>query len=119
MGNTYTVIWTGKWPCLCSGKWVIRINGQEAIVPKLHDQHKAPFDTYKIYKRWYFEKKWNEVWEEYKDGLNLPEWKERKKDWLDLFFSLNRINPTEEDYKDLYAAINEQDWRRGSCGGCI
>lgn len=50
-----------------------------------------------------------EVFEDYEDGLYFEAWYERNP-WVDAVPAL----PIE-----VYTAFAEQDWRHGSCGGCI
>ena len=40
-------------------------------------------------------------------------------DWLAEVFVNHNIVVTEENMRWFYQAIDEQDWRCGSCGGCM
>lgn len=52
-------------------------------------------------------------WESYDDGLKQDEWIESNKYWLD------EITTDIEIQCQIFKAINEQDFRPNSCGGCI
>jgi hypothetical protein len=68
--------------------------------------------TFGTYRSWHFED-WIEVFDDYIDGLMCDKWIEVNKYWL---------NNITEDYAiqtEIFNAINEEDFRSGSCGGCI
>lgn len=69
-------------------------------------------NTYKKYERWYF-KGWVEEWKSYYDGLKQDEWIESNKYWLD------EITTDIDVQRQIFKAINEEDFRPNSCGGCI
>ena len=54
----------------------------------------------------------DEEWESYYDGDKLI-------DWLEINSWVSAICDTEDEKVELYHAINCEDWRHGSCGGCI
>lgn len=104
--------WSGSYPCLCNGEWTLIVNGKNVsgLIPK--ELRHGEMNTYGTYQSWHFEK-WMEVFEDYEDGLDYDEWIEENKYWLDTIT---------EDYDaqmEIFYAINKQDWRAGSCGGCI
>lgn len=112
------VDWTGSYPNLCSGKWIITIDGI-----KLTGIEKEEFGTLnEEYSSWHFEN-WSEVFESYEDGMDLDTWIQVLKtdDINGLHASLQRhgIKITDELLSELYKKIQGQDWRQGSCGGCI
>lgn len=105
--------WSGSYPTLCHGEWTLKIDGNDVsgLIPKelRHDE----MNTYGTYETWYFDDDMMEVFEDYEDGLDCDEWIEENKYWLDTIA---------EDYDTqvkIFKAINGQDWRRLSCGGCI
>lgn len=105
--------WTGSWPCLCSGEWVLMINGENV-------SHKIPDDlrtdnmgTAGDYQRWYFSKDYEEVWETYSSGLDCKAWIEKNRDWLE------NITTDPILQESIFEAFQVSDWRHGSCGGCI
>lgn len=104
--------WSGSYPCLCHGEWTLIVNGKNVsgLIPK--ELRKSEMNTYGIYEEWHFEN-WKEVFEDYVDGLKCDEWIAENKYWLD------SITDDLEIQKEIFHAINEKDWRSGSCGGCI
>lgn len=105
--------WSGKWPCLCFGKWTLIVDGVDVSnnIPKeLRDESMG---TYGFYDTWYFDKDWNDVWDSYEDGLECDEWIETNLEWL------KTITTDKEVMEQIYDAINTKDFRTGSCGGCI
>ena len=75
--------WNGEWPCLCYGKWTLKVNGDDVPdkIPK--NLRKSEMNTYGTYQRWYFDKNYMEEFEDYEDGLDCEEWIEPNKEWLD------------------------------------
>ena len=105
--------WSGSYPNLCRGEWTLKIGGNDvsSLIPK--ELRYDEMNTYGTYETWYFDDNAMEVFEDYEDGLDCDEWIEENKYWLDAIA---------EDYDTqvkIFKAINEQDWRSGSCGGCI
>jgi hypothetical protein len=105
-----TVEWTGHYPCLCHGEWVITVNGEKVDLPE--DVIDSPMNTAGIYRTWHFGDNWSEEWEFYSDGLDFEDWVAQA-GWLK---DLDLSGP---ETLDLYTQISEQDWRHNSCGGCI
>lgn len=105
--------WTGKYPSLCCGHWKLFIDGKDVsnIIPS--ELRESPMDTEGIYSNWYFGEEWEEIWESYRDGKPVMEWIEQNDYWLSI------ITDDIEVKQQLFYAIKEQDWRSGSCGGCI
>lgn len=105
----------GEWS-LCIGEWdKFNIDGKSYL--KFIPEHlrESDMNTYGTYSRWYFGgvSGWEEEWEQYEDGLECPEWITENDYWL------SKIT---DDYKlkeEIFAAFQAQDFRRGSCGGCI
>ena len=107
------VEWTGKWPCLCCGEWILMIDGEDKsyLIPK--ELRKSEMNTYGSYPQWRFEEDWEVAWENYVDGMPCREWIELNKYWLDNISSDYKIQ------EQLYCVFQANDWRHGSCGGCI
>ena len=63
--------------------------------------------------------KWSEVFENYQDGLHFGEWYEQNKQWLHELFDKYSIPKDIELFEELYYEFQSEDWRHGSCGGCI
>ena len=108
--NTYTAEWTGRYPCLCSGEWTLFKNGEKVNV-------EIPFQgscagTSGTYEEWHFDENWCEVFEDYEDGLACDAWCNKYRDYL------AKVAP-KSDWTQIFMAFSRNDWRHGSCGGCI
>lgn len=113
----FKVEWTGSYPCLCFGKWIVKYKEQELELPE--EIASESMDTYGTYNKWYFTKGWSEVFEDYEDGLQFEEWYEQNKQWLHELFDKYSIPKDIELFEELYYEFQSEDWRHGSCGGCI
>lgn len=113
MEREILVNWTGSYPCLCMGGWIITIDGVQ-----LMGIGREPFNTYGIYKSWHFNN-WMEEWDDYKDGMLYEDWIENVPNGLLESLSKHGIELSDGEMRELYSKIQEEDWRYGSCGGCI
>ena len=106
----YEAKWSGAYPCLCCGAWELFIDDKlcEVEIPFQGE----PADTYGEYSEWHFDDNWCEQFDFYQDGLSMDAWCEEYKDYL------SKIAPV-SDWGLVYCAFQEDDWRHGSCGGCI
>lgn len=102
--------WTGAWPCLCSGQWILFVDGVDMsdTIPFQGE----PAGTFGEYASWHFDEDYLEVWDSYKSGRGCDEWCKEYAEWL------GSIAPS-EDWPIVFAAFSEYDWRHGECGGCI
>ena len=131
------VDWTGSYPNLCSGSWIIKINGVQ-LVDKTDDTKGETnwkneprafsyghfmteyMETSGTYSSWHFED-WSEVFEDYYEGG------EHGKCWFETgqgkklagLLKDNGFDLNDVELEELYEKISDQDWRSGSCGGCI
>jgi len=115
------VNWTGAYPNLCSGKWIIKFNGVEIIDTNegRNSILSSSMATYGSYSSWHFED-WSEVFDQYDDGYEFSTW--QKQISIKKLFTLiesQNISLSKDDKKNLYEKLQEHDWRNGSCGGCI
>ena len=110
-GNRHvTAKWTGRYPCLCDGEWIITVGDENVDLP---DKVRiSPMGTHGAYKSWTFDKDANDVWTLYEDGLDFEPWLQ-KNSWI------SRLNLSHKEEHALYDAISKEDWRYNSCGGCI
>lgn len=106
----FQVKWTGSYPCLCCGEWRILKNGID--VSQVIPNDITEMNTYGIYQSWHFDDNWIEVFEDYEDGLECDDWIKANA-WID------KICDSYDEKVELFKAIQEQDFRTGSCGGCI
>lgn len=105
--------WNGKYPNFYSGQWTLIVNDVDVSDKIPMDLINSPMNTYGIYSNWKFSSDWDVEWSSYSDGLFYSEWIKENDYWL------NTI--TEDKYikEEIYYAINSEDFRHGSCGGCI
>lgn len=104
--------WSGSYPCLCSGSWTLIVDGKDVSEKIPFYLRKSSMNTYGTYQSWHFED-WLEVFEDYDDGLDCEEWIKSNDDWL------NEITTDYLIKEQIFMAIQEEDFRSGSCGGCI
>lgn len=113
------IFWSGKWPCLCFGKWEIKINDILLDIPE--DKKYEHMNTRGNYQSWHFTDDWDAEWEIYTDGLYFEDWI-KDNDWL-LKEIEDKVPNCKEDImrlaESIYTYIQEYDFRPGSCGGCI
>lgn len=114
MKHEVSALWTGSYPSLCFGEWVIVIDGIQ--LTGLGD---SPFGIYGSYSSWSFGEDWDENWESYKSGLQLDEWIKCPPNGLLESLARHGIEASTTLMEQLYDEIGAQDWRHGSCGGCI
>lgn len=105
--------WSGSFPCLCHGQWTLIINGNDVSDKIPGELRTSPMNTFGEYETWSFNDDWSEEWETYTDGLHREDWIKTNKTWLDTITT----NPSVQ--RKIFSLIQEEDWRHGSCGGCI
>ncbi len=109
--NPFCANWTSKGNTLCLGHWQIAYKGMPLILPQV--QMEKDMGTKGIYN---FIDPDDEL---YLEGLGEDEWIIENIEWLtDVFLQAN-IPLEEENFRAFYQAVNKEDWRCGSCGGCI
>ena len=104
--------WDGCYPNLCSGTWTLYSNGKKVDTKIPFTGRRGHAETKGEYDSWSFDDNWSEEWSSYTDGLPVDEWCEKYGFWLET------IAPKEE-WESIYSAFQAEDWRPGSCGGCI
>ena len=105
--------WNGRYPNFCSGQWTLIVNGTDVSDKIPMDLINHPMNTYGLYNKWKFGADWDVIWDDYYDGLDCTEWIEENDYWL------NTITKDFDIKTSIYYAINSEDFRYGSCGGCI
>ena len=110
--GTVEAKWSGSYPCLCSGSWTLIIDGKDVSKKIPKKLRKSSMNTLGTYQSWHFED-WMEVFEDYSDGLDCDEWIDENDYWL------KEITDNNDTKILIYQAINKEDFRSGSCGGCI
>lgn len=105
--------WTGRFPNLCHGEWKLYVDGSDVSSCIPTSSKDKPMNTLKEYRSWHFDKKIGVVFDYYVDGIDCEDWIVENDWWLD------RITEYVKIHREIFHAINECDWRYGSCGGCI
>lgn len=108
--NPFIAKWSAQGHTLCLGHWQITYLGLPVIIPKPYVEN--DMGTYGNFSYFYPDE------DEYIEGLAFPAWLEKNIEWLlDVFEQYNI--PTDAEYFEyFYQAVNSQDWRCSSCGGC-
>jgi hypothetical protein len=110
MPNPFTARWSVQGSSLCLGHWEIFYLGQQLeIDPKRKENDMG---TYAIYSFIFPDD------DTYAEGLPEDEWVNKNQEWLTGLFTTYNIPRDETHFRLFYKAINSQDWRCGSCGGC-
>lgn len=109
--NGWYASWSGSYPCLCFGEWMLYHNGEEIDV-EIPFQNE-PADTFGEYIEWYFDEDYIENEKYYEDGLDEEEWIKENIEYL------KQVTDDNKQYEYIYKAFQENDWRYGSCMGCV
>ena len=110
-----TVEYTGSYPTLCFGEWIVTIDGTQ-----LDTTEWGPMETRGEYRKWYFDENYSEEWETYQDGYTFPFWlKSEAKQMVMDSLTQAGISINIWDLYDMYNQIQQHDFRHNSCGGCI
>lgn len=113
----FKVEWTGSYPALCYGEWVISYKGIKLNVP--NNVKGKDMGTMGQYDSWYFDDDWSDVWESYLNGEEFNQWILGNESWIKEMLLDSNIEYSIELAEELFYEIQSQDWRHGSCGGCI
>lgn len=109
--NPFTASWTRKGNNLCLGRWEIRHQGRLLDLPAARRDNEM--GTRGIYNFM------DPDDPEYTDGLAEDDWLLANMEWLADLFASHDIPIDEAHMRWFYQAVNAEDWRCGSCGGCI
>ena len=117
--KTITAEWTGSYPTLCFGEWIIEIDGVRIVDDTEDIILKGNMDTYGEYSKWCFDDDYSEAWNCYMDGLEYDKWiqSETGKELIELI-KRNGFDLTDDELEELYFNLQREDFRNGSCGGC-
>ena len=115
MARSVFAKWTGRFPNLCSGEWILMVDGVNVSSYIPDDLRHSPMYTKGEYNSWSFGDHWDEHWETYEDGLDELKWIDSNKKWLETIPGVN----TTTDMIMIFVSIQSEDWRHMSCGGCI
>lgn len=110
MGNPFKARWTSVGNTLCLGHWEITYQGSLLAIPE--EKLEKDMGTFGIYN---FMDPDDPL---YAEGEEEDQWIVSNIDWLADFFDTQNIPIDEENFRYFYQAVNAEDWRCGSCGGC-
>ncbi|PJG83313.1 hypothetical protein [Caviibacterium pharyngocola] len=111
MTNPFNARWTSRGNTLCLGHWEIFYQDQHLILPE--NKREKDMGTKGIYN---FIDPDDEL---YLEGLDKEDWIVANIDWLSDVFIAADVPLEEAYFRHFYQAVNREDWRCGSCGGCI
>ncbi len=109
--NPFEARWSASGNNLCLGKWVITYCGKALELGA--QRNESDMGTFGVFS-WIFPDD-----EDLAEGLPEDQWIAENADWLNTLFSAHGIPADEEHQRRFYRAVNPQDWRCGSCGGCL
>lgn len=113
MSKEIKIEWTGGWPSLCYGEWVIEIDGVNYSDKIPEDLRVSDMGTAGCYDSWCFHNGYDVKWSSNEEGLESEDWINANRYWL------KELPIDESEYPKVFELISEQDFRTGSCGGCI
>ena len=101
--------WTGTYPALCQGSWVLHVSGKDVTDKIPIELVDMPMNTFGKYK--YYPEEGGKS-ETRKDGLKERIWIKENDEWL------SNITTDDDLKKEIFKAFNDSDWRFHCCGGC-
>jgi len=126
------ITWTGGAPCLCSGEWIFEFDGTTINLEEakrkgfddeaLEEAFEMPLDTEGEFSFWYWPEGDDMIpeWETRKEGMPFFEWYHSpKKSLLEKIFEAFGVSLSPAEWARFYELAKEEDWRHGTCGGCI
>ncbi len=111
MPNPFTARWTLTGNNICLGEWDIRYQNRPVRLPP--GRRDKDLGTYGIFSYIFPDD------EEFAEGLREDDWILENIGWLTDLLADHDIPIDEAHMRWFYQAVNPQDWRCGSCGGCI
>lgn len=111
MNNPFTARWTASGNNLCLGLWEIRYGG--VLLALESGRAESDMGTFGNFSYIYPDD------DEFIEGLAEDDWILENIAWISDMFAAHDIPIDETHLRWLYQAINPQDWRCGSCGGCL
>lgn len=109
--NPFKARWSAQGHTLCLGHWEITYLGLPIVLPQ-------PYVEKDMGTRGNFSYLFEDD-DDFIEGEPFETWLDINIDWLLDVFEQHNI-PTEAEYFEFfYQAVNAQDWRCSSCGGCM
>lgn len=109
---TVEAVWTGREPNLCSGSWILIVNGVNVTSKIPEELRESHMNTYGEYAHWDIVYGFVE-WSTYTDGLDETAWLEANDYWLKNITSSDLVKQA------IFTDIQKNDFRPCCCGGCI
>ena len=109
--NPFHAIWSEQGHTVCLGHWEVSYLNTPLSLPA--EQREEDMGTFGVYSYLYPDDP------EFSEGLEEEAWILENMSWLVSFFELNQIPLDPQHLAWMYQALNREDWRCGSCGGCI
>ncbi|AWH88252.1 hypothetical protein [Limnobaculum parvum] len=109
--NPFIARWGRSGNLLCHGEWHITYFDRPFILPE--NRRDKDMGTYGIY---YIIDPENDMFAE---GRDEDDWILENIDWLADCLVDNGLPIDETHIRFFYQAVNPQDWRCGSCAGCM
>lgn len=109
--NPFTALWTQQGHQLCTGRWCIEYNGLPLNLPL--QRREIDMNTWGIYSFIYEDDL------DFAEGLKQDDWIIANVEWLLELFEQHNIPMDKDHMQYFYQVVSAEDWRCGSCGGCI
>ncbi len=109
--NPFEATWSERGHTLCLGHWELRYRGRPLALPG--ERCEEPMGTHGNFSFLYPDEPG------FAEGLHEEAWILANIDWLTGLFVANGVPVDEAHFRWVYRAFNDQDWRCGSCGGCL
>jgi hypothetical protein len=109
--NPFAARWTQTGNNLCLGHWDITYEGRPLDVKPPHSED--DMGTYGIFSYIFPDDP------ELAEGLDEDDWILENIIWVSDLFGRHDIPIDEAHMRWFYRAVNANDWRCGSCGGCL
>ncbi|MBT3346994.1 MAG: hypothetical protein HOM84_00940 [Thiotrichales bacterium] len=108
--NPFSAAWSSKGDTICLGHW--ELSYQDLSIELPAEKRDDDLGTYGIYSYIYPDDP------DFAEGLKESDWILENMEWLAQLFDRYKIPLDEKHLSWLYQALNLEDWRCGSCGGC-
>ncbi len=109
--NPFQTHWSQHGHNICLGHWDINYQGEPIQLPA--EKQQQEMGTFGIYSYLYPDDP------DFAEGFEEQEWILQNLEWLIPMFEEHQLPVDEQHLSWFYQSINHQDWRCGSCGGCI
>jgi len=109
--NPFHASWSEKGNMLCNGHWQISFQGLPFVLPSTRERE--TMGTWGIYSFIYDDDP------DFAEGEKEEAWVVNNAEWLVPLFIEQDIPADPQHLSWFYQAVNKDDWRCGSCGGCL